>query len=168
MNPEIPEPSPARDDDTEPIATPDETEAQQPEPTLAQMIGEAVANGLFQVLSQVPVKTAQLKCATCLATRLAWMTANAGPLKAAEAQMITIASAMAEDDPRRAQLNPLMFMAPGSPPAPPVQDGLTMHQGSLYCPVHFPMPAQPGRKEILVVQGALSSSLIAEVMKSAA
>jgi hypothetical protein len=45
-------------------------------------------------------------------------------------------------------------------------DGIVMAGGSLLCAEHVPgMQQQPGRKPFLIAQGALTPSLIAEVMQ---
>lgn len=163
-------------------------------PNAATLIGNAVGKrvadaiaaqlppALAQVLAQVPIALRQwFKCATCVAARVAWCAAHQDDLKAAEAAMIACAGQWPEGDPRRGQLNPLMFLPghlqagpgmlpPGSPACPNVLDGIVMAGGTVYCPDHVPgaiEAAGTGRKEFLIAHAPLSAGLIAEVMGQA-
>jgi hypothetical protein len=160
------------------------------QPNASKLIGEAVAGALketlpgmlfqamTQALSQVPVRTigSPFQCATCVIARISWVGQHGDDLKAAEAEMIAATYHWPPDDPRRQQVNVLMFLpqhlqpsadpaAPNPQACPNVQAGIVMTGGQVLCPDHIPgVTTQPGRKEFLIAHQPLTQGLIAEVM----
>lgn len=160
-------------------------------PNAAELIGNAVGRkvadailaalpqALAQVLSQVPVNAQLLqwfKCSACVTARIQWCAVHQDDLKTAEAQMIAVLGQLPEGDPRRGQVNVLMFLPPelqsqpgvtppGSRACPNVLDGAVMMGGAVYCPDHVPgVSAAGGRKEFLIASAPLSPAMLAEVM----
>jgi hypothetical protein len=143
---------------------------------LPQMLFQAVT----QALSSVQVRTAPLKCLTCVTARLAWGARYEAEINAAQAAYVTAMSELTPDDPRRGLLQPLAFLPealrPSGDPAhpnlqamPEMADGIAMAGGSLYCPEHVPGAAQQaGRKPFLIAQGSLNAAMIAEIRGNAA
>jgi hypothetical protein len=161
-----PQPEPARGNDGS--SAPD---GYLPEPTavLVQQIGQAVANAVAQVLQQVPVQVAQLKCATCVLVRAQWANAHAADIKAAAERMEEAMASFPPDHPIRGQADVAAFLPPhlqpGAPQGvPPVQDGAVMTAGSVVCGQHIPgIPqAAGGRREFLIANTALSPQMLAE------
>lgn len=75
------------------------------------------------------------------------------------------AHGIADDDPRRGQLDPAPFMPehlrPGSAQGiPPVNPAITTIGGTDYCSAHI--PGQPGGRQLLIAHGSLSSSLLSQ------
>jgi hypothetical protein len=137
---------------------------------LAQQIGQAVANAVAQVLQQVPVQVAQLKCATCVLVRAQWASAHAVDIKAAGERMETALASFPQDHPIRGQADLAAFLPPHLQPGapggvPPVQDGAVMTAGTIVCGQHVPGIPQAGggRKEFLIANAALSSQMLAEM-----
>src|SRR5580692_2148996 len=94
-------------------------------------------------------------CATCLIERLNWEAAHEADLKASVDQMQIAGQAMQPDDPRRAGLNPFMFLPPhllpSQDPADPHPDaipvpavGVVLIGGTTYCAGHVPGVNGPG------------------------
>jgi len=125
-------------------------------PNAAKIIGAAVAQALAETLPPLLAQAApQYHCATCLADRLNWEIAHEADLRASVDQMQIAGQAMQPDDPRRAELNPFMFLPthllPSQDPADPhpeavpvPQTGVTMAGGTLYCASHVPGVNRPG------------------------
>ena len=137
----------------------------EPSAVLAQQIGQAVAQAVAHVLSQVPVRVQQLKCAACILARAQWAGAHAADIRAAEERLRDFPP----DHPLRAQADIMMFLPPhlhpGAPQGmPPVEDGIAMTAGTVTCAAHLPGLPQVngGRKEFLIAQGALSPQMLAE------
>lgn len=126
----------------------------------ARLIGRSVAEALSEMLppmlgQALSSVTREYHCATCLTGRLNWEIAHEADLRASIDQMNIAAQAMPPDDPRRAQLNPFMFLAPhllpSQDPADPHPDaipvpstGVTMAGGTLFCAAHVPGVNRPG------------------------
>jgi hypothetical protein len=152
-------PNRRRDDETMPPAqTPNGSHAFQPD--AAALIGHAVAKALGETLPPLLAEalgsvTRQHYCATCLADRLNWEIAHEADLRAAVDEMNIAAQALPPGDPRLAQFNPFMFLAPhllpSQDPADPHPEAIpdpslwsTMSGGTLYCTAHVPGVNRPG------------------------
>ena len=138
-------------------------------PDVPERIGQAVAQAVAAVLSQVPVRTQQYKCATCVLGRAQWAAAHAPVIRAAGEAMAQLLASLPPGDPRRGQVDAMMFLPPhlhpGAPQGmPPVEDGTVMTAGTVTCAAHIPGIPQAGggRKEFLIAQGALSPQMLAE------
>jgi hypothetical protein len=144
-----------RDDASEngpPAQTPNGHHAFQPD--AAQLIGHAVAKALGETLPPMLAEalrsvTPEYHCATCLIERLNWETAHEADLRASVDQMQIAGQAMQPDDPRRAELNPFMFLPPhllpSQDPADPHPEaipvpavGVVLVGGTTYCAGHVP------------------------------
>jgi len=126
----------------------------------ARLIGRAVAEALGEILPPMLAQaldsaTPQYHCATCLIGRLNWEIAHEADLKASVDQMNIAGQAMQPDDPRRDQLNPLMFLPPHLLPSQDPDDphpdvipvpavGVVMVGGTLYCAGCVPGVNRPG------------------------
>jgi hypothetical protein len=139
---------------------------------LPQMLFDAVASAL----SQVPIRTVpqQLYCGPCFTRRLNWERAHEADLKAAIEAMRAAAGDMAPDDPRRAQLNPLMFLRPELLPSmdpddphpdaiPDPAHAVTMISGTLYCGADAPGTGDAAKPPLLIAHGSIPAGALAQV-----
>lgn len=146
------------------------------EPTDAELIGDAVAGKIGQLLGQVlpqvfnmlPAMIAQAVqqpqrprwCSACLVNRLGWEAAHKADMETAMAMAAKMAG-LAESDPQAARLDVAPFLPerlrPGSGQAeqmPPVMDAVTMVQGTEFCAGHVPgAPGAQGRSLIVPPPG---------------
>jgi hypothetical protein len=119
-------------------------------------------------------QAAPLRCATCMLNRLQWGVQHGPAFAAAEAAFKAAAEEMAgraaED---QVPLNPSAYvpehLQPGGASAPaPINPGVVMIGGSLYCASHIPgAPGMPGQSPLLVAQANLPG-LMAEMMRGRA
>jgi len=138
------------------------------------MLPQLLAQSLADVLRQIPVRTVPLNCATCQINRMVWTVRHDRELKAAYEAYAAAMTELAEDDPRRRMLNPVSFLParlqpsgdpekPNTEGLPPVEDGIVMVGGTLYCGPHAPgAPEQASRRQILVANGNLTGSMLAQ------
>lgn len=130
-------------------------------PALAQVLPQMIAQALASVLQQVPVQAAtrQHLCAQCVLARMTWGAANEKAVKAAIAAAAQ-AHGIPGDDPRAARLDPVPFLPAGLRDSmPPLQEAVTTFQGTEVCADH--VPGRPGGKQLLIVNGPLSSAMLA-------
>lgn len=145
---------------------------------LTQMFPQAVAaltqlfaqfpQAFADVLAQVPVRVIpQVRhlCAPCVIARVTWELAHAPELKQAE----TAARAqleLGENDPFPPGFDPALFLpdhlrpGAGSQGMPVPRPAITTAGGTEVCAQHI--PGLPGKSSLVVAQGALSPSLLAQ------
>jgi hypothetical protein len=133
---------------------------------LPQMLYQA----LSAALQQTQVTTRRLPCTTCVMARLKWASDHSAAITAAEEALKAAMAGQAARAPQdRVQLAPGAFLPeqlrPGGDQAPPpLQDGLVLVGGTLHCLEHVPnAPGQPGARQLLVAQGALSPAALAQI-----
>lgn len=160
---------------------------QQPVSRQAQQIGQAVTEGmaqlilgalpqiLVQALGEAQIRTVPLQCSTCTLNRLKWTVRHEGELKAAYGRFAAALAELPEDDPRRGMINPLAFLPDELKPSqdplnpnpagyPGIDAGTCMVAGTLFCPAHMPgAPDQASSKQILIATGSLNPTMIAQV-----
>lgn len=147
--------------------------------TLGQVLPPLLHDALAAALSGTAVRTVPqpLWCGPCYVRRLNLERAHEADLKAAIEQMSIAAQVMPEDDPRRAQLNPLIFLPPHLLPSPDPEDphpdaipdpslAVTMIGGTLYCGADAPDvtgPAGAAKPPLLVAHGSIPDGTLARV-----
>jgi hypothetical protein len=129
---------------------------------LLAQLPQAIGAMLAQVVKSIPRPPL---CSTCLIARLKWEAQYMPQLEAA----ITAAAEAAgipDGDPRRGLIDAASYLpehlqpGAGSQGMPPVNPKNTTIGGTDYCSGHIPGLA--GGRTLLVAQGALSSSLLAQ------
>jgi hypothetical protein len=150
-------------------------------PPLGNMLGQAIgalpqqiAQGMAQVLQQVPVRTTRL-CAPCLTARIAWNAAHEADIQAALTSA-ALAAGIIEGgelpmgDPQAARLNIAPYLParlrPGAGPdaMPPLEQSVTTAGGTEVCPGHLPdAPQRAGRRPLLIPGTGLSVATLARL-----
>lgn len=158
-----------------------------PEPTEADLIGDAVAgrlgallgNVLPQVFNMLPPMLGQAVaqslqqgqprrwCVQCLTQRLQWEGRHTADMEAA-LELAAKAAGIPEGDPRRGQIDVTPFLPErlraGAVPEgmPQLSDGVTIAGGNLVCPMHVPGgPGTRGRSLIIPPPGMPVSMAVA-------
>jgi len=130
--------------------------------SLLEQLPRAVGMMLAQVVQAIPPRHL---CATCLANRIAWETANQRALEAA-VEAARAAHGIPEGTPLPPGFDPSPFLpenlAPGAPQGMPALTGaITTVGGTDTCSEHI--PGRAAGRTLLIANGALSPSAMAQL-----
>jgi hypothetical protein len=144
---------------------------------LAEVLPNVLGGTFYQVLSQTPVRIAQLPCYECKLARMQWLVRHEQKLQVAHQAYMTALSQMAPDDPRRGMISPVAFLPPELKPSgdpanpnpqamPDLNDSTVMVGGTLYCDPHMPgAPDQVTKRPYLIASANMSPAMLAELAR---